>query len=293
MTRRTKKAKKGIDRRLLYGVVLATIVLLAVVVTYYMFFQPHTENWTAAIVDQVTVEGENLFNQDFNTTSAYLLNFSGFDVKYYPGDDVTVDFYKDLPSKGSKIIILRAHSAVRNVSDFVDLFTSERFVEGKYYEYGNQISIAEFLGTDHRYFAIGSTFVDFSMKGRFDADCVIILMGCNSLEKESMAKALVDKGAKVVIGWTSWVLLDDTDNSTAQLLQHLLVNRNNIEAAVDKTNLVPHPFGATLDYYPKSAWNYIVPTRKNETSLGLMREPFQVLLLANLAKWKRDSVVVF
>jgi len=299
MTRRTKKAKKGINRKLLYSVVLTTLILLAVVVTYYLFFQPHTENWTAAIIDQITVEGENLFNQDFNTTSASLLNSSGFDAKYYPGDEVTVDFYKGLPLKGGKIIILRAHSTVRKDSDFVDLFTSEPYSESeekKYSSYGDQISIAEFLGTGNKYFAIGPTFVDFSMKGRFDDDCVIILMGCSSLEEESVAKALVNKDAKVVIGWTGGVELDDTDRSTLDLLEYLLADSPyTIKGAVDKINDEnPHnPYGAELDYYPKSAWDYIVPTRKNETSLGLTREPFQVLLFINLVKWELDSVTVF
>jgi hypothetical protein len=300
MSRRTKKAKKGINRKLLYGIVLVTLVILAVVVAYYLFFQPNIENWTAAIIDQVTVEGENFFNQDFNTTIVSLLNSSGFDVKYYPGDDVTVDFYKDLPLKGRKIILLRAHSSVRtNSSDFVDLFTSEPYSESgetKYSSYGDQISVAEFLSTGNKYFAIGPTFVDFSMKGRFDDDCVIILMGCSSLEEESMAKALVDKDAKVVIGWTRGVELDDTDKSTLDLLKYLLAESPyTIKGAVDKINDEnPHnPYGAELDYYPKSAWNYIVPTRKNETSLYLMKVSFQVLLLANLVKWKLDSIAFF
>lgn len=298
MKRRTKKAKKNINRKLLYGVVLVILILLTVVVAYYLFFQPNSENWAAAIIDQVTVEG-TLFNQNFNDTATTMLNASRFDVKYYPGSDVTVDFYKDLPSKGGKIIILRAHSSVRKESDFVDLFTSEHHNHEKEIqysaEYGNQLSVAEFLVTGDRYFAIGPTFAERSMKGRFDSDCIVILMGCDSLNKTSMAEALVRLGAKVVIGWTRWVELEDTDNSTLDLLQYLLAESPyTIKGAVEKVNENPHyPYGARLDYYPESAWDYIVATRKNEMSSGLMKVPFQVLLLATLVEWKRDVLIGF
>lgn len=300
MTRRTKKAKKGINRKLLYGVVLVTLVLLAVVVAYYLFFQPHTENWTAAIVDQLTVEPA-LTNQSrtFNATSTSILNASGFDVEYYPGKDITVNFYKDLPSKGDKIIILRAHSSIRNETDFVDLFTSELYSKSKETQYsaqyGIQLSVAKFFVSPYnKYFAIGPTFVDLSVRGRFDSSCVVVLMGCNSLNKTSMAEALVGRGAKVVIGWTRLVELNDTDESTIDLLQYLLAkDPYTIQGAIEKINESPHLYEAELDYYPKAAGNYKISKRKNETSLGLMREPFQILLLATLAKWKRDSVAVF
>jgi len=283
-----KVAKKGLNRRLLYGVALTTIILLVVVVTYYLFLQPQPESWTAAVVDQVTVEG--LLNPTFNTTTSSLLNNSGFDVKYYPGSDVTVGFYRDLPSKGSKIVILRAHSAVRDDNASVDLFTSERFEVGKYADYGKQISRAEFLTPPYNeYFAIGPTFVNSSMRGKFDADCVVILMGCNSLNKTSMAKALVEgRGAKVVIGWTRLVELNDADTSIVKLLQYLLDDRNSVATAVGKLNPPSHPYhpyGTTLDYYPKSAGNYIVP-QKSEAPLNL-GWALQFLLLAPLPKCRK------
>jgi len=300
MTKRQKRktAEKGLNRKLLYGVVLATLITLAALVTYYLFFQPHTENWAAAIIDQVTIKSD-LFNKDFNDTATSIFNVSGFDVKYYPSDDVTVDFYKDLPSKGGKIIILRVHSSVRNESDFVDLFTSELHNKEKEIrysaEYGNQLSVAEFLITGDRYFAIGPTFVNFSVRGRFDSSCVVVLMGCDSLNKTSMAEALIGRGAKVVIGWTRSVELEETDESTLDLLQCLLAeDPYTIQGAVKKVNETSHyPYRTSLDYYPKKAGSYVVPTRENETSLYLMKVSFQVLLLVTLAKWKRDSVDVF
>lgn len=300
MAKRQKQEnlKGGFNRKLLYSIVLVTIVLLAVIVVYYSFFFSYRVIWTAAIVDQLTIEGKSLFNQDFNTTITTLLTASGFDVKYYPGEDVTVDYYKDLPSKAGKIIILRAHSSVRNESDYVDLFTSEPYSRSREIqysaEYGTQLSIAEFLFYPYnRYFAIGPTFVDFSMRGKFDSDCLIILMGCNSFNKTTMAEALVSRGAKVIVGWTDWVELDDTDSSTIQLLQYLFAAEPyTVRGAVGKINESPHPWGE-MDYYPKEAGSYIVPTRKNEISSSLTVELFQFLLLANLPNWNLNRVDSF
>ena len=296
--RKHKTAKKGLNRKLVCGVVLVTIILLTASIVYYLFFLPHTETWTAAIIDQLTVQDE-LANPTFNANCTSMLEAVGFDVKYYSGKDVTVNFYKDLPLKGNKVIILRVHSAVRNDSDFVDLFTSELFVEGKYSAYGDQISKAKFLiPPHHEYFAIGPTFVhnpiNPAMKGTF-ADSVIIMMGCASLNKTTMAEAFVSRGAKVVIGWTRLVLLDDSDESTMQLLKYLLERELNIEDAVNKVNQDPpyRAFGTTLDYYPKTARNYKIPTKKNDASLNLMSEPLQFLLLTTPAKWKRIERVAF
>lgn len=294
MARRQKRrtVKKGSNRKLLYGVVLVTIVLLAVLVVYYIFFMPYIENWTAAIIDQLAIEGEKYINIEFNTTITSLLNVSGFDVKYYPGEDVNLDFYEDLPSKGSKIVVLRAHSAVRNERDFVDLFSSESYdpqKEDKYSSYGEQISIAKFLGTDNKYFAVGPTFVDWSMKGRFDSNCVIILMGCNGLNETSMAEALVRRGARVVIGWIGWVEVNDTDSSTKQLLQYLLdENPYPIYGAVDKVNQQPHQNSVELDYFPKDEKTkyYTIPKRKNQTLTCMIWEPFCSLTLIIAPEWK-------
>ncbi|UCE96768.1 MAG: hypothetical protein JSV51_04035 [Candidatus Bathyarchaeota archaeon] len=282
-----KTVKKGPDKKLLYGVTLATIILLAVLVTYYLFYQPNSENWTASIVDQLSVE-EGLINQSktFNASSTSILRAAGFDVKYYPGPVITVEFYKNLPLNGGKIIVLRAHSTVRTATDFVDLFTSEPYNELKerqYSPYGDQISHARFLSWPFtEYFAIGPTFVKNSinpaMKGTF-ADSLIILMGCQSLNRTSMAEALVERGAKVVIGWTDWISLGETDNVTLALLEYLLMKpKYTIGGAVETINrrihLIlggePPAFGARLTYYPSTAKNDFIDTKENHSTLHLL-----------------------
>ncbi|MFP3985816.1 MAG: hypothetical protein ACLFU9_07650 [Candidatus Bathyarchaeia archaeon] len=283
---RKKTAKKSLNQKLLRSVILVTLILLASLVAYYLFFLSHQENWTAAIVDQLSVQ-EELKNQTFIDNCNSTLTAAGYDVNYYPGDDVTVNFYRDLPSKGGKIIILRTHSAVRNNTNFVDLFTSEKFDDRKHLSYEDQISHAQFLVYPYtEYFAIGPTFVDRSMRGRFDSDCVIILMGCDGLKSTTMAEALVGKGAKVVIGWTGLIDLTDTDKVTLELLERLL-SGSTIFGAVDWINknfyqILEHlpRFGAKLAYYPETAEDYRLMTREIKfTSLILASVKTASLLL--------------
>lgn len=288
-----KTAKKALNRKLLYSIIMVTFVLLATLVVYYMFLQPNSDDWTAAIVDQLAIE-PTLVNQSrtFNTTTTSMLNASGFEVKYYPGKDVTVDFYENLPSKGGKVTILRAHSAKRSNTTSIDLFTSEEYdeslVQGKYsgLAANHYISRAVFDVSGKDYFAVGPTFVTSVMRGSF-SDSLIILMGCDSLNQTTMAEALFSRGAKVVIGWTKKVDVVDTDNSTIRLLGKLLGRGLSIEKAVNETNQAPHPLGATLDYYPKSAGNYIVETKKSEATSGLT---FQFFLNTTVTR-KRKAYI--
>jgi hypothetical protein len=273
--KKAKTTRKSLNRKLLYTVLLATIVLSALLVTCYLFLQSRREEWTAAIVDQLAVE-DILYNPEFNNACTQLLTTSGYSVKYYPGKDVTINFYEELPSKGSKIMLVRAHSAVRENTTYVDLFTSEVYQESlangvyAYLAVNRHISKASFYLSNTKYFAVGPSFISSVMKGSF-SDCFIVLMGCNSLNQTSMAEALVGRGAKVVVGWTGNVTVSDTDTCVLRLLDLLLEEDYTVRYAVDKVNQ-NHPLNGTrLDYYPKDeeTGSYRVPTRKSVASFTL------------------------
>ena len=95
----------------------------------------------AAIVDQLCIIGPN---QAFIDEATGILEGYGFSVDLYQGDEVTVDFFRELPSHGYKLIILRVHSGLlmaEQDSDVVEetfLFTSEPYSETKYL--GEQMS---------------------------------------------------------------------------------------------------------------------------------------------------------
>jgi hypothetical protein len=298
--RRKQHPKSKIEKKLLYGIVLVSLITLVSLMMYYFVLKSNPEGWTGAIVDQLTIQ-KQLDNPPFRDVTTSILNGSGYDTKYFPGDAVTISFLRDLPAKSGKILLLRAHSAVRDDTDWVDIFTSEPYLPGMYTDLAEskQISKAQMYSFEDWYFAIGPKFVNASMRGRFDSDCIIVLMGCNSLNQTSMAKALVGKGARAVIGWTSWIEANYTDTMTLRLLEYLLEDSSTIGGAVDKINTQikqddPNPFQSELSYYPDSseAANFRIP-RKNTASLAeRISDYFTIRLLTTLNQWKRGLSIL-
>jgi len=256
-------------RKLLYGISAIILLVSIFLISYYILqkLNQTPEGLKAAIVDQLSIE-QDFANATFVNSATSILTSAGYNVETFSGQEVDVRFYESLPSRGFGVVILRAHSAVRQDSEYVDLFTSERYVEGKYAELGDQISKATFfLGPKTTYFAVGPTFVSQSMKGNF-ADTVIILMGCSGLNYTTMAEAFVGKGASVIVGWTGLVLPSETDYHVSLLLQYLFdqSRQDTIKEAVDKINqqlgLRPTLYGSLLRYFPSWERDYIVPIRK-------------------------------
>lgn len=115
---------------------LALVILFIALVSFYAFSHPPTTSMNlppthkAAIVDQLSLTEPN---QTIIQACTEILQSAGFTVDYYEPKDVTVDFYRNLPSKGYGLIIFRAHSAgARAPDDPLCLFTSEPFALGKH-----------------------------------------------------------------------------------------------------------------------------------------------------------------
>jgi hypothetical protein len=226
---------------------------------------------TAAIVDQLS---EREPDPAFVEAATATLEEAGYAVQYYPGEEVTVDLYRDLPALGYDLILLRAHSAVPEkdlslpanvpqdilqrimdrIGDDVLLFTSEPYEEAAYSEEQKDLQLLPVVypgdSWDDAYFAVGSDFIR-SSPARFD-NTVVILMGCRSLSSDRTAAAFVDRGARAVIGWTDTVSPSHTDAASEQLLRHL-TDGLSVEEAVEKTmtEVGPDPwYGARMVAYP-------------------------------------------
>ncbi|HIC94056.1 MAG TPA: hypothetical protein EYP09_07390 [Anaerolineae bacterium] len=218
----------------------------------------------AAIVDQIAVSRPS--PEFISTASAYLRN-AGFEVDVYQGQDITVEFYRTLPAKGYKWIVLRTHST-NEVAETelpgnpVYLFTGEHHSKDRYIreQLSLQIIRSKLLYEDSPwFFAIGPEFIRRSMVGRFD-DTLIIISGCQSLNTLDLAKAFVERGASAVVGWDDWVDLAHNDRATLYLLFALSVERLTIKEAVEETmaQVGPDPtYESVLTYYP--------PERGHET----------------------------
>jgi len=262
----SKKKKKIPNKRLLILSVSLSAIIIFGFVTYKMIFQNQQVKFSmkAAIVDQLS---KHYLNPTFNSTATNLLKNAGFNLSYFSYKDVTVPFYKQLIESNYGIIIFRVHSALRNNTNIVDLFTSETYKENKYPEYNGLLSKAEYLApfgneTGGFYFAITPEFI--KRFGSFPHS-IIIIMGCSSLKVNcyGMAQAFIDKGAKAYVGWTEVVLPDDTDQDTVMFLDMLLSKNRTLATAIDVTKPPHHYYDPKLkidvwsemSFYPSSAIN--------------------------------------
>jgi hypothetical protein len=265
--RRIKKRKGG--KKLAYGVI-AVAFILACFLAYFSLHSDQKAPPEAAIVDHLSFREETK-NETFVKRATDILKKAGYTVDYYPGENVTVNFYRNLPSYATRLIILRVHSAAMRAEkeNVVGLFTSERYsLEDAYEKYledvvNGRIAEAFFSETERAqgisYYGIVPRFVNESMEGEFK-DTIIIMMGCQGLgyndtltgeriRYTDMAEAFINKGAKVYIGWDEGVSVAHTDQATIELLQNLILKNQTIREAVEQ--ITPDPvYKSKLRFYP-------------------------------------------
>ncbi|GAG80208.1 unnamed protein product, partial [marine sediment metagenome] len=98
----------------------------------------------------------------------------GLEVDLYQGDEVTVDFYRQLPGYGYELIIFRAHSGLlRGKGERIErtcLFTNERYSETRHVaeQLSDQLAKARIDEYHPWVFGIGDEFVTQSMEWEFD-----------------------------------------------------------------------------------------------------------------------------
>jgi hypothetical protein len=302
MTSRKKKIskkKKVADKKLFFLIGIVTVVVLGLLF-YRVFSQtPIRFSLKAGIIDQL---GKDIPNLQFNNTVAGNLTKEGFNVSYYKSENAKVFFYNELAKLDYGIIILRAHSALREDETTVDLFTSEEYKEYSYKDYQRNgfLVRGQYLWEPNKlYFAVTSKFIE-NLDGFFPKS-IVFAMGCWSLKPglEAMAEAFIKKGAFAYIGWTDMVYPQDTDNETAHLLSMLLNEDYSLGEAISQTRSYICSFGnetvAThLAFYPESARNLkisaLVREVKPSTTLGVI-DNFAPLLQLSFVMKVADSKV--
>jgi len=209
----------------------------------------------AVIVDHLSGSQPN---PGFVKEATALLKEAGYRTDYCK--DVTVEFYRKLPTHGYKIIILRVHSAYIHKYLSLAMFTSEPYSKRRYVYEQLRNRVAEghvepYRQGDPRYLVITDKFVRYSMEGSFDDDTIIIMMGCTGIKK-CAATAFLQKGAKAYIGWDGPVSANHTDFAATRLLKHLLNERETIAGAVARTmeEVGKEPqYQSTLLFWPVTA----------------------------------------
>jgi hypothetical protein len=218
----------------------------------------------AAIVDHLSLTRPN---KTFIETATDILKQANYTVDYYPGEKVTVEFYRNLPTHGYDMIILRVHSALAcqrgRYEPPVALFTSEPYSLYKYVseQLAEQLTRTTYsVGDEEHYFGIVPNFVKSCMNGNFQ-NTVIIVMGCNGLTFSDMADAFTEKGAKTYIGWSDAILGTRNDPAITRLLEHLITEKQTIENAIMNTMKEFEPTQtdySVLRYHPLEVGNQAI-----------------------------------
>jgi len=248
---------------------IVSITLVVAIVLGFMFSRNFMQtpevgfSFKAAIIDQV---GESLPSspasaREFNETVTNILESAGFNVSYHKSESITVNFYKGLAKYNYGIIILRAHSALRENETEIDFFTTEEFKEDYHREEQKKGLLTKGNYTwqpGKFYFAITPKFIE-NLEGSFPKS-IVIAMGCWSLmpNYEEMAQAFIKKGANAYIGWTDSISMSHSDNLTIKFLQYLLADNMTISGAIDKCKKILDPEGyrGRLSYYPSTIGDY-------------------------------------
>lgn len=259
------KQRRGLWKIAFFLIVIAiSSAVVAISLDFFRSSEPEVPK--AALVDHLSL---TFPNQSFIDNTTEILEQAGYTVDYYPGEEVTVEFYKNLPTHGYRLIILRVHSTATElqgkeyVESPVALFTSEPYNQTEYvYEQLTiQLVLAYYTMPElSYYFAILPKFITANTEGRFQ-NTIIVMMGCEGLTNVKMAEAFVEKGAKAYIGWSGSVSASHTDQATMYLLTHLLAEEQTIEQAVENTmkEMGPDPvYNSLLIYYPVSSGSYTI-----------------------------------
>jgi hypothetical protein len=251
------KAKKQAQRKLpkggspwfawlLVAAGIAGIVIFVRTVPVDQSPPDHAGNATAAIIDQLSASFHE--NDQFTANITKELQEYGFDVDVYQGGNITVDFYRRLPTYGYKLIIFRAHSGILEQDGEVVprtvLFTNEEYSESRYaleQVYG-QLTMGGACQGCPMMFGIAPEFVSAQgvvgqatdMEGRFD-DTVIIMMGCSGIALPDLAEAFIDKGAAIYLAWDRSVELYYVDQATPYLVRQLCSEELTIRDAIHNT----------------------------------------------------------
>lgn len=254
---RRKSQRRGLPR---YAWVLIALAVVGIIVFIRLYPPGQTPSDNlgpprAAIVDQLSV---------LRVNEAFLMHVTGelekfgFEVDLYQGDDITVDFYRQLSTHGYRVIVFRTHSGILEEGEQVHMkttmFTNELFDWKKHQVdvWHDRLFMAGIHEDDPRVFSIGPKFIRDSIQGRF-ADTVIIMMGCAGIYLPDLAEAFMAKGASAYIAWDASVLLDYVDGATEHLVSQLCSDGATVREAVESTMAARGPdpqYDAELQYYP-------------------------------------------
>jgi hypothetical protein len=257
----------------LFYLVIAVVIILVPIVYFYSASLTEPTPPKAAIIDQLgsskLAASVRFENRTFVEVAKELLH-GRFSVVDYYSDNATVEQYKELASRGYKLIVWRAHSALDLKSKYVAISATDKYRSDYYDAYldNEQLTLCNITGDSDlskMYLGITPKFVKEVMNGRFE-DTTIILMSCNGLRNGyyGTAHAFEEKGVRVFISWDEWVDFENNDRATSLLLRYLLSENDTVNVATGRIPAYQSESGATvqLRYDPGNAADYQIPCYK-------------------------------
>ena len=245
-------------RWLIYA--LVAVALPAAAIAGFLMLSGGSDAPRVLIIDQLSLTQPN---PEFEQQARAILEPAGFAVDYIPGEDASVDLYRQLPSYGYELILWRAHAGRLvgedgELTDETYLFTSETYTPEKYVrdQVEGRLKLVAYddvaADAGEFFFGIPGDFVADAMEGDFGG-AKVILMGCDIFRAEHMARSFVERGAGAVVGWDRPVSAAHTDAVTLNLIQRFVDGETSAQAAAAATmeELGPDPFyDAELLAYP-------------------------------------------
>lgn len=254
-TEKKRPAKKrSMKPFLLIGIGVLAVVIVGVVFLYSGAFRPpQTQAATVGIVDQFYNE-----SPAFTDNIVAFLQSKNITYELHTNQEVNVELYKELPTFGYRLIILRVHCGIsEGYEQPTFMFTTENYTNDKYvYEQvTDQIKpgVIDINKKEDAVFSVGPLFVSSSMEGNFNGS-LIIISSCYGMHNTQLADSLIRKGASALISWNG-SSLDHTDDGIYSLTKAFIGDGLTINASVSsaRSSVGPDPsFGSVLEYYPSA-----------------------------------------
>jgi hypothetical protein len=187
MIQRRMAASLRLGRRRLLVALVLSVSLLGFVITawppqsLHSLFQTGQISSKAALIDSLSLSDPD---PSFVWNVTRSLSSVGITVDYYGPSQVTVGLFRNLPSQGYRMLIIRSHTATFfGVPTSLSIVTSEPYTKSRYvYEQlVGQVAPAV-VRPGNTYFAITPSFVRDAMQGNFWGT-VVIQMGCSTLRE--------------------------------------------------------------------------------------------------------------
>ena len=220
---------QGAERRKRRLRLLAPILILLVLILSSGLVERDGDKKEA--VGAVILDPLGNADNGFTSSCLELFESAGYEVDVYRGEEVSVSMIKKI-SGSYKIVVLRVHSSVHHGR--VWFFTGEEYSQGRYVleQLVDEVHPARpTLGSEFL-FAVGAEFVLHFLEDRFDG-ALVVVMGCDGLSSQDLAKAFLDAGADAYVSWDGPVSLRHTDEATLAMLRALVEDGKSLGDAVE------------------------------------------------------------